>query len=133
MVFDVIGGLLADRRQLKQLVLHERIAGLLGKLPIHGCLAPQRVRPVVPAEHSAVALGDVTIHSGLSVERRILEADVCSQSANTTKLNFSSRCRRRTEFQTRDYAIVSIRSGSLSDRSHSRLQSATSMSSRMGD
>jgi hypothetical protein len=40
MVFDVIGDLLADRRQLKQLVLHERIVGRLGKFPIHGRLAP---------------------------------------------------------------------------------------------
>jgi hypothetical protein len=40
MVFDVIGDLVADRRQLKQLVLHERIVGLFGKFPIHGRLAP---------------------------------------------------------------------------------------------
>jgi hypothetical protein len=40
MVFDVIGDLLAERRQLKQLVLHESIVGLLGKFPIHGRLAP---------------------------------------------------------------------------------------------
>src|SRR3981189_61935 len=124
MVFDVIGGLLADRRQLKQLVLHERIVGLLGKLPIHGCLAPQRVRPVVPAEHSAVALGDVTIHSGLSLERRILEADVCSQSANTTKLNFSSRCRRRAELQTRDCAIFPVSCSLSSACSTGRLSRA---------
>jgi hypothetical protein len=33
MIFDVIGGLLAERRQLKQLVLDDRIIGLLGKFP----------------------------------------------------------------------------------------------------
>src|SRR5712671_4369055 len=36
----------------------------------------------------------------LSLERRIPEADVGSQFANTTKLNFSSRCRHRAELQT---------------------------------
>jgi hypothetical protein len=35
MIFDVIGDIFADRRQLKQLVLDDRIVGLLGKLPIH--------------------------------------------------------------------------------------------------
>jgi hypothetical protein len=33
MVLDIIGDLLADRRQLKQLGLDDRIVGLLGKLP----------------------------------------------------------------------------------------------------
>jgi hypothetical protein len=36
MVFDVIGNLLADRRQLKQLVVDERIVALLGKFPTNG-------------------------------------------------------------------------------------------------
>jgi len=47
----------------KQLVLDGRIVRLLGKLPIHGRLAPQMVRPIVRAEHSTVELGVVTIHS----------------------------------------------------------------------
>ena len=34
MIFDVIGDLLADGREFKQLVLDDRILGLLGKLPI---------------------------------------------------------------------------------------------------
>jgi hypothetical protein len=34
MILDIIGYVLADRRQLKQLVLDDRIVGLLGKLPI---------------------------------------------------------------------------------------------------
>jgi hypothetical protein len=38
MIFDVTGDLLADRRQLKHLVLDDGIVGLLGKLPIHGRL-----------------------------------------------------------------------------------------------
>ena len=46
MIFDVIGDIFADRRQLKQLVLDDRIVGLLGKLPIHGRLVPQIVRPI---------------------------------------------------------------------------------------
>ena len=63
MILDIIGRFLADRRQLKQLVLDGRIVGLLGKLPIHGRLAPQMVRPIMRAEHSTVELGVVTIHS----------------------------------------------------------------------
>jgi hypothetical protein len=36
MIFDVIGDLIADRRQLKQLVVDEMIVALLGKFPING-------------------------------------------------------------------------------------------------
>jgi hypothetical protein len=50
MVLDIIGDLLADRRQLKQLVLDDRIVGLLGKLPIHGRLVPEIVRPIHAAQ-----------------------------------------------------------------------------------
>jgi hypothetical protein len=64
MIFDIVGGLLAERRQLKQLVLDDRIVGLLGKDPIQGRLAPHTVRPIMHAEHSTVELGAVTIHSG---------------------------------------------------------------------
>jgi hypothetical protein len=46
MVLDIAGDLLADRRQLKQLVLDDRIVGLLGEFPIRGRLVPQIVRPV---------------------------------------------------------------------------------------
>jgi hypothetical protein len=40
MIFDVIGDLITNVRQRKQLVLDDRIVGLLGKFPIHGRLAP---------------------------------------------------------------------------------------------
>ncbi len=40
MIFDVTGDLLADGRQIKQLVFDDGIIGLLGKFPIHGRLAP---------------------------------------------------------------------------------------------
>jgi hypothetical protein len=40
MILDIIGYVLADRRQLKHLVLDDRIVALLGKLPIHGRLVP---------------------------------------------------------------------------------------------
>ena len=50
MVLDIIGDLLADRRQLKHLVLDDRIVGLLGKLPIHGRLVPEIVRPIHAAQ-----------------------------------------------------------------------------------
>jgi hypothetical protein len=40
MIFDVIGDLLADRRQPMQLVLDDRIVGLRGKFPKKGRLAP---------------------------------------------------------------------------------------------
>ena len=50
MVLDIIGDLLADRRQLKKLVLDDRIVGLLGKLPIHGRLVPEIVRPIHAAQ-----------------------------------------------------------------------------------
>jgi len=46
MIFDVIGDILAERRQLKQLVLDDRVVGLLGKLPIHGRLVPEIVWPI---------------------------------------------------------------------------------------
>src|SRR5882762_1003579 len=46
MIFDVVGDILADRRQLKQLVLDDRVIGLLGKLPIRGRLVPEIVRPI---------------------------------------------------------------------------------------
>ena len=40
------------------------IVGLLGKFPVHGCLAAETTKPIMDAEHSTVALGDWTIHSG---------------------------------------------------------------------
>jgi hypothetical protein len=40
MIFDVIGDLLADRRQRKQFGSNERIVGPLDKFPILGCLIP---------------------------------------------------------------------------------------------
>jgi hypothetical protein len=43
MILDIVGNLLADRRQLKHLVLDDRIVGLLGKFPIHHRLVSQIV------------------------------------------------------------------------------------------
>jgi hypothetical protein len=64
MIFDVIGDLITNERQRKQLVLDDRIIGLIGQVPIQGRLAPHTVRPIIHAEHSTVKLGAVTIHSG---------------------------------------------------------------------
>jgi hypothetical protein len=50
MVLDIVGDLIADRRQLKQFVLDDRIVGLLGKLPIQGRLVPEIVRPIHAAQ-----------------------------------------------------------------------------------
>jgi hypothetical protein len=63
-IFDVIGDLITNERQREQLVLDDRIVGLLGKVPMQGRLAPHTVRPIMHAEHSTVELGAVTIHSG---------------------------------------------------------------------
>jgi hypothetical protein len=62
MVFDVIGDLLADRRQLEQLVLHERIVGR----PCIGNL---------PRSHDT---GQVTLHIGsdIDAERDLLMRDL---------------------------------------------------------
>ena len=64
MIFDVVGDILAVRRQLKQVSFDDRIVRLLGKFPIRGRLAPQTFRPIVHAEHSTVEVGVVTIRSG---------------------------------------------------------------------
>ena len=40
MIFDVIGDLVADRRQRKQFGFNERIVGLLDKFPTRGRLIP---------------------------------------------------------------------------------------------
>jgi hypothetical protein len=40
MILDIIGYLLAYRRQLKHLVFNNRIVGLFGKFPIHHRLVP---------------------------------------------------------------------------------------------
>jgi hypothetical protein len=40
MIFDVIGNLLADRHQRKQVFFDDRIVRLPGKFPIRGRLAP---------------------------------------------------------------------------------------------
>jgi hypothetical protein len=52
MIFDILGDLITNERQRKQLVLDDRIVGLLGKVPIQGRLAPHTVRPIIYAEHS---------------------------------------------------------------------------------
>ena len=49
-VFDVAGDLFTHRCQLKQLVLGDRIVGLLGKLPILGRFVPQIVGPIHAAK-----------------------------------------------------------------------------------
>jgi len=63
MVFDVIGDLIADRRQCKQFGFNERIVGPPDKFPTIGRLNPKIVKPIMYAEHSAVCLGVVIIHS----------------------------------------------------------------------
>jgi hypothetical protein len=40
MIFDIIDDLIAHGRQVKHLILDDRIVGLLGKLPIRGRLVP---------------------------------------------------------------------------------------------
>ena len=62
MIFDIIGDLLADRRQRKQFGFNERVVGLLDKFPTHGRLIPQIGKPFIYAEHSTVELGAGTIH-----------------------------------------------------------------------
>jgi hypothetical protein len=52
MIFDIIGDLLADRRQRKQFGFNERVVGLLDKFPTHGRLIPQIGKPFIYAEHS---------------------------------------------------------------------------------
>jgi hypothetical protein len=64
MILDVIGDLLADRRQRKQLGFNERIVGLLDKLLTPRRLITQVVKPIMYVEHSTVGLGAVTIHGG---------------------------------------------------------------------
>jgi hypothetical protein len=64
MIIDVIGDLLAGRRQRKQFGFNERIVGLLDKFPTRGRLITQVVKPIIYAEHSTVGLGAVTIHGG---------------------------------------------------------------------
>jgi hypothetical protein len=44
-VLDIIGNFFAQGRQLKHLVLDDRIVSLLGKLPILGCFIPEIVSP----------------------------------------------------------------------------------------
>ncbi len=57
------------------------------------------------AEHSAVELGVVTIHrSSFSLEHRMREADVGSQSADTIKLDFSSCLGRKQKTRQREPA-----------------------------
>ncbi len=66
MILDVISDLLADGRQFKQLVLDDRIVGLLGKSPIDSRLVPEIIRPIhrpkIPmncaAQHPWVRLDD---------------------------------------------------------------------------
>jgi hypothetical protein len=62
MIFDVIGDLITNERQRKQLVLDDRIVGPLSKFPIYGRVVPEAVRPIIHAKHGAVVLGVVTIH-----------------------------------------------------------------------
>ena len=63
MIFDVIGDLLADRRQRKQFGFNERIIGLLDKVPTRDRLIPKIVKPIMHAEHGTVELVVVTVHS----------------------------------------------------------------------
>ena len=52
-IFDVIGDLLTDGRQVEEFFLDKAIFGFLSKLPIHGCLLPKIFIPV----HDGPCLG----------------------------------------------------------------------------
>jgi hypothetical protein len=60
MILDIIGYLLAYRRQLKHLVFDNRIVGLFGKFPIHHRLVPVDSR-LVPSRTDTDELGVVPI------------------------------------------------------------------------
>jgi hypothetical protein len=75
MIFDVIGDLLADRRQLKQFVLDDRIVGPLGKVPIHGRLVPEIVRPIHAAQSQSV---EVVVANADGLHSLIAPESVCS-------------------------------------------------------
>jgi hypothetical protein len=75
MVLDIIGDLLADRRQLKQLVLDDRIVGLLSKLPIHGRLVPEIVGPIHAAPSQSV---EVVVANADGLQSLIAPESVCS-------------------------------------------------------
>jgi hypothetical protein len=84
MIFDVIGDLITNERQRKQLVLDDRIVSPLRKFPIYGRVVPEAVRPIIHAEHSAVVLGVATIHGGASLNMLIsYAADIGIRLVNT--------------------------------------------------
>jgi hypothetical protein len=53
MIFDVIGDLITNERQRKQLVLNDRLS-VCSARPRKGRLAPHAVRPIIHAEHGTV-------------------------------------------------------------------------------
>jgi hypothetical protein len=61
MMFDLVGNLLADGRQIKQLIFDERIVGPLGNFTIYSCVHAKMIRPILRAI-SIVEIGVVTIH-----------------------------------------------------------------------
>jgi hypothetical protein len=63
MIFDVFGDLLADRRQIKQLIFDKRIVGPLGNFAIDNCVRAKMIRPILRAKIGIVEIGVVTIHS----------------------------------------------------------------------
>jgi hypothetical protein len=53
MILDVIGDLLADGRQIEELLLDKGIFGLFGKFSIHGRLLPKIFIPVHASSYPA--------------------------------------------------------------------------------
>jgi hypothetical protein len=62
MIFDVVGDLLADRRQIKQLIFDRSIIGSLGNFAIDSCVHAKIIRPILRAKIGIVEIGVVTIH-----------------------------------------------------------------------
>lgn len=63
MIFDVVGKLLADRRQIKQLIFDKRIVGPLGDFAIDNCVRAKMTGPILRTKIGIVEIGVVTIHS----------------------------------------------------------------------
>jgi len=89
-IFDVTGNLFTHGRQLKQLILDDRIVGLLGKLPIHGRLVPEIVRPIHAArtadtktlrepQNELTILTDVTLDKISDRIRNVHTVDVAAR------------------------------------------------------
>jgi hypothetical protein len=63
MIFDVSGDLLADGREIKQLIFDKRIVGPFGNFAIGSCVYAKTIRPILRGKVGIVEIGVVTIHS----------------------------------------------------------------------